>query len=234
VVLVTAATVHVEQPIVWTGLIGGLVGMFGVGLLAIAVIFEEPRRTPPGLPPAATWTWSESWASNLTALITALSAIAAVFSNSLDPLVDQSVLVTFGLTTAALLVLAACAPLAYAVFQEVGQRLDVETADPGDPIPLNGTWYGWVIASALTVAAVEGSLAAAQASIVLASDGALGVVVILVIILVQALVFAYAGRTFWLVMHTPHTDSLQSLLPGITTERVRAGHQPPEIRMTLL
>jgi len=234
VVVVTAATVHIEQPVVWTGLIGGLIGMFGVGLLAIAVIFEEPRKIPPGLPPGATWTWSESWASNLTALITALSAVAAVFSDSLDPLVDQSVLVTYGLTTAALLTLAACAPLAYALFQELGTKTDMGAANKDDPIPLNGTWYGWILASALTVAAVEGSLAAAQCSIVLASDGALGVVVILVILLIQALVFAYAGRNFWLVMHTPQTDTLQSLLPGITTERVRAGHRPPEIRMTLL
>lgn len=239
---VATATAHIEQPVVWAGLIGGLVGMFGVGLLALAVIFEEPRTTPPALPAGATWTWSESWASNLTAIMTVLGSLAAIFSGKLRSLVDQSVLVTYGLTTTALLVLAACAPLAYAILQEAdrvpqtaGRGEDGEIrAVRGRAIPLRGTWWGWALSSALTVAAVVGSLAAAQCAIVLASNDALGVVVILVIGLIQALVFGYTGRTFWLVMHTTPTRTLQSLLPGVTTERFRGVDRDPEIRMTLL
>jgi hypothetical protein len=69
------------------------------------------------LPAAGQWKLSDSWASNITAIITALAAVAAIFSDDLKDVFDHRAPLVFALTTAVMLVFAALAPVGYAVLQ---------------------------------------------------------------------------------------------------------------------
>lgn len=221
-------SVRVEPSVIEWGLWGWLLGLLIVA--GIGAYITKVKAGGPRLPAGGTWTWSDSWASNLTAILTALGAAATFVSDQLEPLVDQAVVVAFGLTAALLLVGAACAPLVYAACQVV-------TDDAGDQkagSALAGTWYGWCLASAVTVGAVEGSLSAALRSVGLTAHGGLRAAVLAVVGAIMLLVLGYAARTFWLVHRSTERQSFQGVLPGVTTEKSRGPGRPPEIRMTLM
>jgi hypothetical protein len=227
---IVTALVTIRPSIVWWGLLGGVVA-FAVVLGYGFAVAGGRQANKPFLPPGATWKWSDSWASNLTAIITALGTVAAFFSGKLKRLVDQDIMVTYGLTTAVLLVVAACAPLAYAACQSLQGRGDEASTNPRKR--LVGTWYGWCLASALTVAAVEGSLAAGGWSIWLAAHGALRWTIVAVPVLIAALVFVYAARTFHLLLESARSNNLEALT-GIIAMPPSPVDEQSVPRMTLL
>jgi hypothetical protein len=232
----TEPTTAIEPSILWWGLGGGIVAL-AVVLYIGAFMVPQKRDRKPDLPAGATWKWADSWATNLTGLIAALGTAAAFFSDQLKTLIDQSVLVTYGLATALLLAVAACAPVAYAAFQEVPDavrdRKVTEEEAPEEDSGLIGTWWGWCVASSLTIFAVEGCLFAAQRGLSLTGGGALRAVVMIGIGLMQILVMVYAWRTFALVIKSAKGKVLASGLPGIV-DQACCGTTAAGRRMTLM
>lgn len=233
----TEPTISIESSILWWGLGGGLIAL-AIVLYVGAFIVPKKGDERPELPAGATWTWSDSWATNLTALTTALGTAAAFFSDQLKTLIDQSVLVTYGLATALLLAVATCAPVAYASLQKVpdpdrkrGALTEEDT--PEEDGTLVGTWWGWCVASSLTIFAVEGSLFAAQRGLVIAGGGVLRAVVMIGIGLMQILVVVYAWRTFALVIQAAKGKTLPGGLTGIVAQSC-CGSTSAVRRMTLM
>ncbi len=237
----TEPTLRIDSSILeyalWGGL-GALVLVVGIGAFIVPIGADDK----PALPPGAKWTWSDSWASNLTALTTSLGTVAALFSDKLKSYIDQSVLVTYGLTTALLLVIASSAPLLYASFQDVLDPVSLDEKErkvikgaQEEESGLVGTWRGWCMASSVTIFAVEGSMFAAQRSLVLTSGGGLRVVVMVGIGLIQILVIAYAWRTFALVFKSAKGGKkIARGLQGIVSESC-CGSSPVVVqRMTLM
>ena len=115
------------------------------------------------LPAAGQWKLSDSWASNITAIITALAAVAAIFTDKLSDVFDDRAPLVFALTTAVMLVFAAVAPVGYAVFQRYEPRERGESVSDagGEGEEFTGSRMGWCLAASITLFAVDGSLAAA-------------------------------------------------------------------------
>lgn len=101
-------------------------------------------------PTAAEWKFSDSWASNLTALIAAIAAIVAAFGDDLGSAVSKLQAAEFAVAVAAMVALAATAPVAYVAFSRVKGRTN------------EGTVTGLVVAAFLTLTATFGSLGALE------------------------------------------------------------------------
>lgn len=70
-----------------------------------------------GLPAAAAWKYTDSWASNLTGLTAAFGAIVLAFSDNLSGVFRPGASAAFAVTSVELVAIAASAPLAYTLLQ---------------------------------------------------------------------------------------------------------------------
>jgi hypothetical protein len=195
------------------------------------------------LPAAGQWKLSDSWASNITAIITALAAVAAIFSDDLKDVFDHRAPLVFALTTAVMLVFAALAPVGYAVLQryqpQENQVSDVKgpitlghhsqgnqvsnvevvaEAAGGDGEEFTGTWTGWCLAASITVFAVDGSLVAAIGvvdDLHIASSRVMHLADA-VIVVIALLLLGYAIRTYELLRKVSKTDRSGKKLKKLT------------------
>jgi hypothetical protein len=234
----------------WNILLWGLLG--GAATAGIAgewFFLTRNKRADEGgrfmaLPAAGQWKLSDSWASNLTAIITTLAAVAAIFSRDLTDVFDHRAPVVFSLTTAIMLVFAALAPIGYAVHQQSPpQNQKGRTSTSGDQgeekkeEELTGTWTGWCLAAGTTLFAVEGSLAAAigvvhdlhgaEWSVKLGADA--------VIVVIGVFLLRYAIRTYEVMRDVSKAGGKAKGLSGIVT--ISCCSSDPSltrIRMTML
>ncbi len=274
----------VDWSVLSWGVVGGLVvvALTAAGT-ATAVSREGPSRTPDGrekrpgtralrglladstaptLPGGAAWRFADSWATNLTALITTGAAVAAIFSKDLDALFVGKAPLAFSLTTAILLVVAALAPVAYTVLQVLppppeatpddgqaevaaaeghgarnlsGQGVAAEDASPEDA---PGTMLGWCASAALTLFAVGGSLTAAmRVSLDVVGHGAGAAVACVVLVLVIALVGLYVGRSFLTVLRATRSGGATppaSLVGFVSVSCCSGSDRPAVVRISLL
>lgn len=124
----------------WNNLLLALVIGLGAALITLAVAYRWNRvgslgvktragwigagwkydvKAGKGLPAAATWKFSDSWASNLTAVTAAGAAVFTGLSGKVSGAFSPDSLASFVVSTAVFLVVAALAPLAYAACQTV-------------------------------------------------------------------------------------------------------------------
>jgi hypothetical protein len=166
------------------------------------------------MPAAAQWKPSDSWASNLTAIITALAAVAAIFSSDLTDVFDHRAPLVFSLTTAIMLVFAALAPVGYAAFQ----RYQPERNQKGGE-EFTGTWTAWCLAAGITVFAADGSLAAAIRVVHDLHRAPWWVKVLAYVIVVGIALFLlrYAIQTYELLRKVSKSGGSVRTLTGIVT-----------------
>jgi hypothetical protein len=100
---------------------------------------------------AASWKFSDSWASNLTAVTAAAAAIFTGISDKVSGLFSTGELTGFSVGSTVFLLVAAVAPLAYAACQSRPARTNNKT----EP---RGTVFGLALSTWLTTTAVLGAL----------------------------------------------------------------------------
>ena len=99
----------VTHPIGWELAIGA-----GLALIVLAIVVGWRRPSLAGkLPGAATFSAKDSWATNLTALVAGVGAIAAVVSDKFPDVVDKQSILEFSVGAALLALVATFAPVAY-------------------------------------------------------------------------------------------------------------------------
>lgn len=160
---------------------------------------SKTTREPPGisLPAGATWTLAESWASNLTAIVTAVGLVAGVLSDKLAEIVRVGPVVAFALSSALFLAIAALAPIVYTICQ-------TSHAEDG----VHGTWTGWCLSAAVTLFAVDGALSSAIAATVIAADGLTVGILAGLLGLMAVLVAIYVWRSYALIVKASRPESL--------------------------
>jgi hypothetical protein len=152
---------HGEVSVDWRVLEWGLFGGSVLAALAliVAAVWVHLQHlpspdSPEGLPAGAQWKLSDSWATNLITIVTALAAVAGTFADKLGAVFVRDAPVVFAVTTAALLCFAAVAPVAYTVCQAYESASGGRSTTP----VLKGTRGGLYASSFLTLFAVMGSL----------------------------------------------------------------------------
>jgi hypothetical protein len=143
----------------WTlGLAGALVSCVAVVSVALIGISKKGvgtlrqvtlRQVTKGLPAAAEWKFSDSWAANITGLTAAAAAVVVAVSDKLEGLITKEQAAAFAVTTAGLTVITALGPMVYEIF--------LNGKDPGAP---TGTWYGLLAAAFMTLTGAFGTLGA--------------------------------------------------------------------------
>ncbi|WP_410641879.1 hypothetical protein [Amycolatopsis sp. lyj-346] len=188
------------------GLIAGIIAAVLVTAAAALVAFG---RNDADLPGGAQWKFTDSWASNLTALTAVFAALLAAFSGKLDTAIAPGASAAFAVASALYVAIAACAPIAYTVGQST-------TSDKSGPAGLKGSRAGLVGAAFLTLWSVFSSLGSV---FFVLQYGGIGVIrnhrwlATILLAAMAMLVAAYAVRTIrWLVTIPTTTTAL----PGIT------------------
>jgi hypothetical protein len=195
------------------------------------------------LPAGASWSFADSWATNLTALITATAAVAALLGGKdLGTVFERKAPLAFSLTSAVMLLVAALAPVVYTVLERAVPP-SPEAATEGqrgeDQDFLQGTMLGWCASAAVTLLAVEGSLSAA-ARCVLDVSGThhVGrVIAFALVVLAMVLVAAYVARSFLLLLGAVQTRSgvaLASMSGFVTVSCCSDPLVPTRLRVSLL
>jgi hypothetical protein len=265
ITVVESSTSPPDWSILTWGVVGGLAAAALTALCFVAVVWDpNPKPSPKSgastsatifrtlrvtwLPPGAQWKLSDSWASNLTAIITALAAVTAVFTDKLADVFENRAPVVFALTTAVMLVFAALPPIAYAVLQRQPQQAlstkgdtlaaehDAPAAEDDSPSS-QGTALGWCVAAVLTVFAVEGALAAAMRVMhnVHSSSAHIEIGADIVIVAIGLLVLGYAVHTFALINRTATGQgNVSSLIGIVSVSCCGRDATPTRPRMTLL
>ena len=188
------------------GLIAGLIAAVAVTVILAVFAFRKNNLDLPG---GAQWKFTDSWASNLTALTAAFAALLAAFSGKLDTAIAPGASAAFAVASALYLAIAACAPIAYTVGQDT-------TSDRDEAPGLKGSPTGLAGAAFLTLWSVFSSLGSV---VFVLQYGGLGtirnyrVLATILLVVMALLVAAYAVRTIrWLVTIPTTTTAL----PGIT------------------
>ncbi|KDN21443.1 hypothetical protein [Amycolatopsis rifamycinica] len=198
----------------WRVLGWGLVAGAGATLVMGCVLGRLARRAPGAeLPGGAQWKFTDSWASNLTALTAAFATLLAAFSGKLDAAISAGASTAFAVASAFYVAVAACAPIAYTV----GQKEKTARKAPTDPMDhLVGSPRGLVAGACLTLLSVFSSLASVIFVLVFGAKGALydlSWIAVVILLAMATLVAIYAFRTVrWLL--TPRGRG--ATLPGIT------------------
>ncbi|HET6708024.1 hypothetical protein [Amycolatopsis sp.] len=189
------------------GLIAGLIAAAAVTLVLARLAF---RKSDLELPGGAQWKFTDSWASNLTALTAAFAALLAAFSGKLDTAIAPGASAAFAVASALYVAIAACAPIAYTVGQST------VTSDKDKATGLKGSKFGLVGAAFLTLWSVFSSLGSVVFVLEYGGIGAIRdyqVLATILLVVMALLVAAYAVRTIrWLVTIPTTTTAL----PGIT------------------
>ena len=233
---------HGELPADWQVLVWGLSGglVLAVVVLFVAAGLARYRRhlpaapSPVGLPAGAQWKLSDSWATNLAAIVTALAAVAGVFADKLDTVFTREAPVVFAVTTAALLCFAALAPIAYTVCQsyEPGSSDEQGSRVPSTAPVLRGSQGGLYASSFLTLFAVLGSLSslfrvvADLRAVSAMPEAAFRVGVVLAI----ALVGLYGVRTLVWAQRYATAETGTPTLIGIVSVTCCAGRDEESVR----
>jgi hypothetical protein len=212
----------------WRVLVYGLLAGFLAAVIVSAFLWQEARKDKRAeLPGGAQWKFTDSWASNLTAITAAFAALLAAFSGKLDTVIPAGVSATFAVSSALYVAIAACAPIAYTV----GQRMkpsEVDAAEKATPAGeegeqaedpmrnLEGSRRGLVVAAGLTLLSVFSSLGSVAVVLLFGVKGVdhdVRWATLIIPLAIGALVAAYAVRTIrWLL--TPRAEG--AALPGIT------------------
>jgi hypothetical protein len=175
-----ADTTTSAATIPWADLLAAVV--FGLGTACLIVLAaakvtrkawpEADENTNRGLAGAASWKFSDSWASNLTAVTAAGAAIFTGISDKVSGAFTPGALAGYAVTTTVFLLIAALSPLAYAACQKVEPDPDAKVQGGGGPpapaepehpaavTTLRGTVPGLFLATGLTIFAVMGALVA--------------------------------------------------------------------------
>src|SRR5438128_404035 len=99
----------------WRILGWGLVaGIAATAVVSIRLVWLA-RRGSGELPGGAQWKFTDSWASNVTAITAAFATLLAAFSGKLDTVISAGASATFAVSSAFYVAIAACAPIAYTV-----------------------------------------------------------------------------------------------------------------------
>ena len=175
------------------------------------------------LPAGAKWSFSDSWATNLTALIAATGAVAAIFLDDLKDVFGTQAPLAYMMTMSAMLVVAALAPVVYTVFQR--QVASAESKGPSNDgaastTELQGTLLGWCLSAAVTAYAVSGSLSAAfRFSLAIGKSSGVAWVICVAIVVVIVLVMAYVVRSFFILFRAVQPGSTVNVnsLVGLVT-----------------
>jgi hypothetical protein len=114
----------------------------------------EKRSKTTALPAAASWSFSDSWATNITAVMTAVGAVGTAVADKFPNVVAESSVLEFGVGGAFLGVIAVLAPVAYAA----ASKSPVGTARGEDDVPGGGRWPSLLAAAAMTLTGAFGSL----------------------------------------------------------------------------
>ncbi len=211
-IFVSAADAQVVPD--WRVLGWGLVAGAGATLvMGIALGMLAKRARDAELPGGAQWKFTDSWASNLTALTAAFATLLAAFSGKLDAAISAGASTAFAVASAFYVAVAACAPIAYTV----GQKEKTARKRPTDPMDdLVGSPRGLVAGACLTLLSVFSSLASVIFVLMFGAKGAvLGIrwIAMVILLTMAALVALYAFRTVrWLL--APRRQGAK--LPGIT------------------
>ncbi|WP_410574072.1 hypothetical protein [Amycolatopsis sp. cmx-4-61] len=188
---------------------GLLTGLIAAVVVTAALALLTFRRRGVELPGGAQWKFTDSWASNLTALTAAFAALLAAFSGKLDTAIAPGASAAFAVASALYVAIAACAPIAYTV----GQRT---TRDKTGATGLTGSPGGLLAAAFLTLWSVFSSLASVFFVLQYGGIGGIRTHRWLAAVLLGAmalLVAAYAVRTIRWLLTVPATAAA---LPGIT------------------
>ena len=250
------------------GLVGGLVVVFLtltvvalVARSAIAAALRKPSQVrelrellSQKLPAGAKWTVADSWATNLTALITATAALVAIFQEDLTNVFEHQAPLAFSVTTSAMLIIAALAPVVYTIFQpepelagaakpDAAEEESAEAtqSDNRESSELQGTMLGWCLAAAVTLSAVGGSLVASMRLVGDVHNGdehrVAQTAAWLLIASVIACVMAYVVRSFFVLLRVSSPDSglsLNSLVGFVTVSCCADPQVPTRQRISLL
>ncbi|QKV75613.1 hypothetical protein [Amycolatopsis sp. Hca4] len=187
------------------GLVAGLIAAVAVTAVLALLAFRQRRVELPG---GAQWKFTDSWASNLTALTAAFAALLAAFSGKLDTAIAPGASAAFAVASALYVAIAACAPIAYTVGQVARPQ--------GKSAGLEGSRGGLVGAAFLTLWSVFSSLGSVVFVLQYGAIGAIRDYQVLATILLAVmalLVAAYAVRTIHWLLTVPATGTA---LPGIT------------------
>ncbi|MEO5743419.1 MAG: hypothetical protein ABIQ53_02355 [Terracoccus sp.] len=203
---------------------------------------RNPASEDRTLPASAKWTFADSWATNLTALITGAAAVVAIFAKDLQGVFRDQAPLAFSLTPSVMLAVSALAPIAYGVLQGASPQLHEATkgAESGTAEP-QGTMWGWCVSASLTLFAIGGSLFAAL-RLVADVRGPAGPSVgkafaWLILVLVIALVVAYVLRSFLTIANALRLGSsikLRSLVGMVDVSCCQGAAERPRTRMSLL
>jgi len=207
-------TASLDWHIFLWGLLGGAAAAGAAGAWFAWTRTNRGGRVEMALPAAGQWKLSDSWASNLTAIITALAAVAAIFSSDLTDVFDHRAPLVYSLTTAMMLVFAALAPVGYAVLQPYKPR---KNQKDGDGEEFTGTWRAWCLAAGITLFAADGSLASAIGVVqdlhnapswaVVLADVVIGVIAVFLLL--------YAIHTYELMRNVSRNGGSVKKLTGI-------------------
>jgi len=195
------------------------------------------------LPPAATWKFNDSWATNLTGITTAGAAFAALLADKASGTFRAGTGISFGVAAGVFTVLAALAPVLYSGLQSYIRdpspaereknlvsdqvmplmRLKLDEKNIPDELltprgRLIGTPHGLIVASWVTLLSVYGSLGAAFVFLrrdIPSLRGADQVVGGVALLAISIVVAIYAVRTlFWLLLDALRSPDSGSTLMG--------------------
>jgi len=186
---------------------------------------ENATPTELTLPPGASFDVKNSWATTLTAFITAVAVAAAAFSDKFDAIVDKPYAAEFALASGLFGATALLAPIVYQAFQEIDANGR-----------LCGTTAGLKAASFLTLTAALGALCAA-AGLVLAADRLPDTVQVAWTVgigIVMILVAMYVVRSLSMLTTAKDAVAVEKLTTLITVSCCGPKDQPPTVRLTLL
>jgi hypothetical protein len=228
------------DPFDWAILGVGLV--VGLALSLAAGAYFLSRRSGPdnAVPPAGvSWSLADSWASNLTAIVTALAAAIALFTDDLAGVLGAHAPVVFAVTAGIFLVFASLAPVVYTVAQSTKPTPGLRAAGEVAQGEVHGTRLGWCLSAMVTLFAVEGAIGAAGRLVfdVHGIHGWVTTIFLLVIAGIGALVFAYVIRSFVYLdeVLVAKDSSRLSELSGMVTVSCCSGREgETRLRMTIL
>lgn len=122
------------HPIGWELLFGVALAVWCVGYAARIRDRKSFSRTSSlVLPNAATWKFTDSWATNLTAVVAAVGAIGAAVADKFQDVVATRSVLEFGVGSALLGVLAVLAPVAYVALSLDPKETGVGEANAAGP-----------------------------------------------------------------------------------------------------
>ena len=186
------------------------------------------------LPVAAGWSFKDSWAANLTGLITVFAAIGAAFGAPLKGVLSEVAAAQLGVVCAFGTATTALGPMLYSTFQ-------TWKSDAHGLPAAGGTAWGLLAAATATLLGLFGSIGALGWVGASRQPHVGGIAFCMALLLVSALVAAYSVRTLKVLLSwaatSPDPTALYaarpSILVGIVTRRC-CGDEQTSVVVNLL